>query len=323
MMTNASMTLAGIDIGGTKIGVCLGDDIGHVVDARRFAIDHEASPEDVLDRALGLLDEMMAEQRLEAPRAIGVPCPGPIDVTREAFLDPPNMPRWHDFEVMKFLRARRGPAVHMMNDANATALAEWRWGAAKGTRTAAFLTMSTGMGAGLIIDGQLFEGKLGLAGEIGHIRMRGDGPVGFGKRGSVEGYLSGPGMVQVAEAERRVAAQRGETTQLAAVDITPERLFEAARAGDAVAIRAVDRIGHMLGELIAMLTDLLNPEAIVLGTIGTAAFDLLEPRARAVVEREALPAAAALLRILPTGLKDKSSQAALAVATLAIESSDV
>ncbi len=153
------------------------------------------------------------------------------------------MPRWQHFPLVSWLQERADVPVAMMNDANASVLAEAYWGAAVGADTAIFLTMSTGMGAGLLLGGRVFEGPLALAGEIGHIRLRDDGPVGFGKRGSVEGYLSGPGMVQVAEAEARIYTQTGRTTALADEEITPPRLCTLARRGDPAAVAAMDRIG--------------------------------------------------------------------------------
>ena len=312
--------LAGIDIGGTKIGVCLGDATGRVIAAQQFPLDGAAPAGDVLDRAVTLLNEMVQRHDVGSPVALGVPCPGPIDYASRSFVDPPNMPAWHGVRIVEELERRFDGPVAMMNDANAMALAEWKWGAAAGAHTIIALTMSTGMGAGFILDGHLFEGPLGLAGEIGHVRLRDDGPVGFGKRGSVEGYLSGPGMLQVAEAEARLCRQTGEPTRLHEPGLTVARLCELAHEDDA-ARRVIDRVADELGRLLAMLVDVLNPEIIVLGTIGTAHFELFEPRARAVIERESIERAAKLVRIHPSGLVDRSSQSALAVAARATEAS--
>ncbi len=307
--------LAGIDIGGTKIGVCLGNADGRVLEAHRFPFDPAVPPIAVLDQAVQLLEEMMASRGIAAIDALGVPCPGPIDYKRQAFVDPPNMPTWHGFAIVDALRDRCSAPVKMMNDANATALAEWKWGAARGTDTAIYLTMSTGMGAGLVLGGRIFEGPLGLAGEIGHIRLRPDGPVGFGKRGSVEGYLSGPGMLQVAQSEARLCEQIGEPTILRDPGLTVEQVCVAAGdASDAAAVRVIDRCGEALGELIALLTDLLNPDVVILGTIGSAHLDLFASRARTVVDREAIGRSAQRMRICASGLSDRSSQSALAVA---------
>ena len=208
-----------------------------------------------------------------------------------------------------------------MNDANAAAYAEWLWGAAKGTNTAVFLTFSTGMGAGLIVDGRLFEGPLGLAGEIGRIRLSAgdDGPVGFGRRGSVEGYCSGPGMSQLAASEATICTHTNEPSALREIlardgIISPERLCEAARAGDAAARRVTERIATELGRIMAILTDILNPEVFVLGTIGAAFPDLFVPTATRAIRETAIPAAAAIVEVRPSTLPNRGDQQALAVA---------
>ncbi len=308
------MTLAtyfGLDIGGTKLGLSLADELGRILASDRLPTDHAQSPESILAEALDRLTRLAGENR---PVALGVAAPGPLSYAKGCLLEVPNMPRWQHFPLVSWLGERAEAPVAMMNDANASVLAEACWGAARGADTAVFLTMSTGMGAGLLLGGRVFEGPLALAGEIGHLRLRDDGPVGFGKRGSVEGYLSGPGMVQVAEAEARIFTQTGRETALSEGPITPKRLCELARAGDPAAVSALDHIGDALGRLCALLIDLLNPDVIVMGTIGTAYPDLFVDRARAVIQREAIPQAAAHVRIVPSGLEDRGNQTAAAVA---------
>lgn len=317
-------TILGIDIGGTKVGVCLGDETGRVLASDRLPTGPNAGPEETLKWAFRRLDEFRAQHcRGANASALGAACPGPLSYAEGRFLSPPNMPRWHDFPIRAALAERAGCDIVVMNDANATALAEWRWGAARGTNTAVYLTMSTGMGAGFVLDGRLFEGPLGLAGEIGHIRLREDGPVGFAKRGSVEGYLSGPGMVQVARAELLVCEHAGETTTLASLaaaahGITPENLCEAAHAGDPAALRCIERCARELGRLLAILTDVLNPDVFVLGTIGSRHFELFVPIARSVLDAEAIPHATRNVQIKPSGLPDRGNQSALAAACHAL-----
>jgi glucokinase len=313
--------LAGIDIGGTKLGVCVGTDEGRVLARKSTPMDHGRDPRDILREASEAIARLAAKAAPGSKvAAVGAACPGPLDYAKGAFIDPPNMPRWHHFGIREWLRGSFACPSAMMNDANATALAEWLWGAARGAATAVYLTMSTGMGAGLIIDGRLYEGPLGLAGEIGHLRLCGsdDGPVGFGRRGSVEGYLSGPGMVQLADSEALRCLQIGEKTMLSA-PITTESLCIAARAGDAAAIRVVDRIGHELGRLLATLTDILNPEVFVLGTIGTAYPDLFIPRAERTLRAEAIAASVAIARVVASTLEHRGDQSALAVARGAMQ----
>ncbi|MBX3405776.1 MAG: ROK family protein [Phycisphaeraceae bacterium] len=313
--------LLGIDIGGTKIGLCVGTPDGHVLARQSIPTARDQSPESILadcrDRLFALLAD--AAGASAAPAAVGASCPGPLDYPGGRFLDPPNMPRWHGFAIRDWLAANFPCRAGFMNDANATALAEWKWGAARGTTTAIFLTMSTGMGAGLIIDGRLYEGPLGLAGEIGRIRLRDDGPVGFAKRGSAEGFLSGPGMSQLAQQEALICTQRGEASMLREIveaggAMSAEALCAAAESGDAAARRVTDRIAVELGRLCAILTDVLNPDVIVLGTIGTAHPDLFIPGASRVLLEEGVAASARHVRIVPSALAHRGDQSALAVA---------
>ena len=326
--THAPPYLLGLDIGGTKIGVSLGTPQGKVLGYDRVPVDAQAPPEEVLGPALERLrtlgrDHGDALESSCGQWTLGAACPGPMSSREGRFLDPPNMPRWHGFALEAFLKRQLGIAhVAMMNDANATALAEWRWGAARGTSTAVYFTMSTGMGAGLIIGDRLHPGADDLAGEIGHIRLDPDGPVGFGKRGSVEGYLSGPGILQLAAAEARLAQQIGEPSVLlaSASPLTTQDVCHAAHTGDPAARRAMKRSATALGRLMALLTDLLNPEIFVLGTIGSAWPALFIPRAREVLEREALSRAAHRVRIVPSGLGPRRGDlSALAVAAHAVD----
>lgn len=320
--------LLGIDIGGTKIGLCVGTPDGHVLARQSIPTARDQSPEsslaDCRDRLLALLASAGGEGSSAAPAAVGASCPGPLDYPGGRFLDPPNMPRWHGFAIRDWLAANFPCPSAIMNDANATALAEHKWGAARGAGTAVYLTMSTGMGAGLIIDGRLYEGPLGLAGEIGRIRLRDDGPVGFAKRGSAEGFLSGPGMSQLAHQEALICTQRGEVSRLREIveagrALTAETLCAAAAAGDAAARRVTDRVAVELGRLCAILTDVLNPDVIVLGTIGTAHPDLFIPGASRVLHEEGVAASARHVRIVPSSLVHRGDQSALAVAARVLD----
>lgn len=304
-----STRLFGLDIGGTKIGICLGDSEGRILASDRIVTRPDADPAVLLEAALEGLRGLGS-----GAQAIGMACPGPLSYERGCLLEVPNMPRWHGFPIVDFVSERMALPVRMMNDANASVLAEAYWGAARGVRSAVFLTMSTGMGAGLLLDGRVYEGPLGLAGEIGHIRLSEEGPVGFAKRGSVEGFLSGRGILQVAQAERLICEQAGEATGLTEGALTVERVCQLAAAGDAAAARVTERVGARLGQLCALLVDLLNPEVIVVGTIGAAWPQLFLPAARRVLAREAIAASAALVRLEPSPLSDRGNQTAIAIA---------
>lgn len=317
----ARALIGGIDIGGTKIGLSIGTEDGRVLAADRIDVDRERDAPEMLALCRQRLLALAAEEgRRSGLAAVGCACPGPLDYAAGKFINPPNNPRWHGFGLRDWLGANFDCPSAMMNDANAAALAEFLWGAARGTSTSIFLTMSTGMGAGLIIDGRLYEGPLGLAGEIGRLRLRDtdDGPVGFGRRGSAEGYCSGPGMAQLARSEATACIHGNEDSVLVRAlksdgEISTRVLCEAARAGDAAALRVTGRVASELGRIMAIMTDILNPELFILGTIGSAYPDLFIPGATAAMRREAIPAAAAIVRVEPSGLTDRGNQQALAV----------
>lgn len=314
----------GLDIGGTKIGLSVGKPGGEILASSRLDVDHARTPEDLLGECKDTLLELAAACSCSSHAAIvalGAACPGPLDYKNGRFINPPNNPSLHGFPLRDWLASNFEFPTAMMNDANAAALAEWLWGAAKGANTAVFLTMSTGMGAGLIIDGRLFEGPLGLAGEIGSLRLRDtdDGPVGFGRRGSVEGYTSGPGMTQMAVSEAIACIHRGEESRLVTAfkstgTISTQEVCAAATAGDAAALRVTDRVSRELGRVLAIMTDILNPEVFVLGTIGAAYPSLFIPGAMRVLHEEAVAASAAIVRVVPSTLPERGHMQAMAVA---------
>src|SRR4051812_20971960 len=196
--------IAGIDIGGTKIAVGLADRDGQLLALSRFPPRVEPGPRRILDKAVNEIGKLLNESGARVVAA-GVGCGGPLDSKRGLILSPPNLPNWDHIDVITPFRDRFGVPVALQNDANASALAEWKWGAGRGTRNMIFLTFGTGMGAGLILDGRLYAGTNDMAGEVGHIRLAAEGPVGYGKAGSFEGFCSGGGIAQLA---RQIADQR-------------------------------------------------------------------------------------------------------------------
>jgi glucokinase len=211
------------------------------------------------------------------------------------------------------------PAL-LQNDANACALAEWRWGAAKGFGNAVFLTFGTGMGAGLILGGRLYSGTCSMAGEVGHIRLAEDGPEGYGKAGSFEGFCSGGGIARLA---RSMALERlnagGKAAFCEGIDdlgrIDARRVAEAARAGDPLAAEVYRISGRFLGRGLSVIIDILNPEVIVIGSIFARCMDLLWPEAQSMLARESLSLSAGACRVLPSMLGETIGDlAALAVA---------
>jgi glucokinase len=294
--------LLGLDIGGTKCAVILGRvEDGQVTITDRAAFATLPGPEANLTELERLGRTLLERARCQAS-AVGVSCGGPLDSRLGIIQSPPNLPGWDDVRIVERCQKYFGVPVLLQNDANACAVAEWKWGAGRGTRNMVFLTFGTGMGAGLILDGRLYSGTNDLAGEVGHLRLAEDGPEGYGKRGSFEGFCSGGGIA-------RFARLRGLNTR------TAQDIFAVAQAGDTQALALVEAVAEKLGQGLALIVDTLNPEAIVLGSIFARQREMLWPIAEKALRAEALPGALSVCRILPAELGDQiGDYAALALA---------
>jgi glucokinase len=334
--------LAGIDIGGTKCAVCLGrpGDQGDGLELlAREAFPTPPGPEPALAALGDALWRLLETERQNPGRrqaasgageagsrlaAIGVSCGGPLDGARGLILSPPNLPGWDRVDVLTPFRQRFGVPAALQNDANACALAEWRWGAGRGCRSLVFLTFGTGMGAGLILDGRLYVGASDMAGEVGHVRLAEDGPPGYGKRGAFEGFCSGGGIARLARqrAEAAIGAGRPPAfcpTPDALPGVTAEKVALAAQQGDGLALEIFDTVGQYLGRGLALIVDVLNPERIVVGSIYARQRALLEPVALRVLREEAHPHALAACQVVPSALGEHvGDYAGLAVAELAL-----
>jgi glucokinase len=251
-----------------------------------------------------------------------VSCGGPLAPKDGVILAPPNLPpSWHGVAITRRLTERFGGEAFLMNDANACALAEWQFGAGRGTRHMIFLTSGTGLGGGLILNGELYEGATGDAGEIGHVRLRADGPVGYGKAGSAEGFYSGGGIARLAESLITQGKAPPPQWYAPGTPLTTKVIADAAKAGDVLALDIMRRAGESLGEAQAILIDLFNPERVVIGGFFPRCRELLEPGMHAALEREALPLPRAACAIVPAALGDTiGSHGAIAVALRALKS---
>jgi glucokinase len=270
----------GIDIGGSKTVIALGRASGELLAEQRLEGWTGGSwPED-LERLAGHARTFMHTQGVARPEAIGVCAPGPLDPVRGVVLDAPNLAGWVAVPLVERLQAALGAPVRLENDANAAALAEWRHGAGRGARNLIFVTMSTGIGAGLILDGRLYRGTHFLAGEIGHAPIRRTGRLHAGLAGTLEAYAGGAALAQ----RIREDLVEGETSligELAAGDpsrISARLWVEAIRAGDRYARRLQRGFVEDVAQALAALVMTLDPDRIVLGTIVQQNPDLfLEP----------------------------------------------
>lgn len=291
-------TVWGLDIGGTKCALVIGDRTGKVlarwqVATADYGADWQRLINDLLKNAEGIYTR---------PLAVGVSCGGPLSSARGVIMSPPNLPGWDDVHIVEWLQNRLNVPAFLQNDANACALAEWQFGAGRGCKNMVFLTFGTGMGAGLILDGRLYAGTNDMAGEAGHMRLAPDGPEGYGKRGSFEGFCSGGGIRQLAQMEL-------------GKDLSCKQLCELADAGAADARRVLEKSADYLGRALAVLIDILNPERIVIGSIYARAERHFKDGALSAIRREALSLSSGVCEIVPAGLGDSIGDiAALSIA---------
>ncbi|MDR3337982.1 MAG: ROK family protein [Treponema sp.] len=300
----------GLDIGGTKTAVSFWEEGAEdfsgkgTVLIRKDQFSTTGSPEAVISRALDTIESLSAETGIETGRftALGISCGGPLDSGKGLILSPPNLPLWDRVPILSILGEKTGLPCFLENDANACALAEWYWGAGRGYRDMAFLTFGTGLGAGLILNGRLYRGAGDLAGEVGHIRIAEDGPEGYGKRGSWEGYCSGGGL------SRLYAEVTGRQE-------TGKYICDAAEKGEPEARNVIENCAFYLGRGLALLIDILNPQCIVLGSIFARSEGLFRTIVESVIEQEALALSRRQCVILPAQLGEfLGDRAALGVA---------
>jgi glucokinase len=310
----------GLDIGGTKCAVIIGD--ASFVIRKKITFDTrtergwQAIVDDLKKHGRSLLSGFPGNKL----KRIGISCGGPLDSKKGMIYSPPNLPGWDNVPITKIFSDEFGVDTALQNDANACALAEWLMGAGRGTSNMIFLTMGTGMGGGLILNGRLYSGTNDLGGEVGHIRLAKTGPVGFGKAGSFEGFCSGGGIAQLA---RTIVSEKLKKN--IPVDFCPSEDFlgsidtkmvaVAAQKGDKVALEIIRISAEYLGHGLSILIDILNPECIVIGSIYARNELLFKPILYEVLKQEAIPAALEVCTIRPAELGESiGDHAALCVA---------
>ena len=307
----------GIDIGGTKCALSVGEceaDAVKILHREEFPTKG-LSWQEVLEEFGKRIDRFLTSGRETASPLqianIGISCGGPLDSKRGVIMSPPNLPGWDNVPVVKFFADRFKVPVHLQNDANACAYAEWKFGAGRGTKNMVFMTFGTGLGAGIIIDGKLYSGTNDNAGEIGHIRLRENGPIGYNKVGSAEGFCSGAGMARLAQIR---ASEQGVDLP---DDFSAKELFRRVDAGDKFCTAVFKESAAHLGMILSYTIDILNPEVIVLGGVFMRQADRFMREIEPILEREALPFARKVCRIVPAGLSENiGDYAALAVANM-------
>jgi glucokinase len=311
----------GIDIGGTKCAVVVGDDDFNIHTKIQFETKtNERSYQAVLDEFFAHIELLFERFPRKQLKGIGISCGGPLDSKKGMIYSPPNLPGWDNVPIIEIFSKKYGVPAAIQNDANACALAEWLMGAGKGTQNMIFLTFGTGMGSGLILNGQLYAGTNDLGGEVGHIRLAKSGPIGFGKAGSFEGFCSGGGIAQLAKSIVTEKLQKGIQVDFcqdieSAGKLTAKSVAEAANAGDTTALEIIQVSAENLGRGLAYLIDILNPECIVIGSIYSRNEMLFKPHVDRILAEEAIASAVEVCQIKPALLGESIGDfAALCVA---------
>ncbi len=311
------MYYIGLDIGGTKCASTLGKiENGNIeILDKEYFLTANQDPYAIL----GKFSVFIEKHLNKGLKGIGVSCGGPLDSVKGIIMSPPSLPLWDDIEIVKYFEDKYNIKTHLQNDANACAVAEWKFGAGQGTSNMVFLTFGTGFGAGLILDGKLYSGTNDNAGEIGHVRLTKSGPEGYCKVGSCEGYCSGSGMVRLAEIMSKQKSLRSSYKEFSDTvgkdNISAKTISEFARKDNKFCKAVFKKSGEMLGRTLSLLIDLLNPEKIVIGGIYMRAYDLLYPQAKRIMERECLPFSLGVCEVVPAGLKENIGDiAALSIA---------
>jgi glucokinase len=302
-MARPPRAVLALDIGGTKlaVGVVTTDGKTHsfLVEPTRRDEGHEV----ILRRLFDLGHRAIDAAGLGEIAAVGISCGGPLDAETGVLLEPLHLPGWIDIPIVAMAVAEFGVPAVLENDASAAALGEYRYGEARGAATALYLTVSTGIGGGAVLDGELHRGAAGNGGEYGHIMVRPGGRLCLcGRYGCLEGYASGS---SIALRAREAVAASDQPTVLRDLDvILAEDVAAAARAGDAIATGIWDETTDVLAQAITDLVNVFEPDVVVIGGGVTRSGEQLLGPVRAAVLRDAMPPAAAAVRIESAGLGD-------------------
>jgi len=295
----------GLDLGGTNIKGGVVDENGKVlVQGEVPTLAHEG-PDKIVGRMAKLAEEMKAKAP-SPPVGMGVGSPGPLDPTTGMLYFTPNMPGWDNYHLGGKLKEKLGLNVVVDNDANVAALAEFRWGAGKSTKTMILLTLGTGIGGGVIFDGKLVNGPRVTAGEVGHITINDKGPkCGCGNHGCMEAYVGTEGILSRAKALLDLPGTVSILREMSGREyekLTPALISEAGLKGDGVAISILKETGRLLGVGTASLVNLFAPEVVILGGGVARAGEFIFTPMREEIRRRAMRPASEWVRVVPAAM---------------------
>ncbi|MCY1151545.1 MAG: ROK family protein [Sphaerochaetaceae bacterium] len=279
----------GLDIGGTKISVVLSNEKCEILHKIKFYTKSEF--EDNFQLIIDAINELKTKCSEEIV-SIGISAGGPLDSERGIFISPTHLPSWHGVNIKKRVEDVFNIPTFLENDANACALAEYYYGNGKNSKNFAFLTFGTGLGAGLILNGELYKGSNDQAGEIGHVRIAEDGPFCYGKFGSVESYCCGAGISLLHE-------------KLTNQKLSAKEIFDKAeKEHDFLALETVKESSKKLGLTLSILIDLLALDCIVIGSIYSRSQEIIDRFMLDVIDNEILDINKGLCDIKPSLLME-------------------
>jgi glucokinase len=278
----------GIDLGGTQVRAALVDEKGSLIARREELTDADGGPDRILSQIRALSDELLAAVNPAGVAGIGVSAPGPIDTVSGIATSIPTLSGFVDFPLRAELQQRFPFPVSLEHDGIAAAIGEWTFGAGRGVENLIYVTVSTGIGGGVIADGRVLRGRKGMAAHIGHMSVVPDGELcPCGNRGCFEAYGSGTAFTRRARAR---AAECSETTLgRSGDDIHSRDVFAAARAGDALANALIDEEAEILGRGFTSLIHIFSPDMLVMGGGLSNEFDRLQPGIQAYIAQRAMP----------------------------------
>ncbi|DAA95308.1 TPA: hypothetical protein CPT80_08330 [Candidatus Gastranaerophilales bacterium HUM_9] len=295
----------GIDVGGTNVKIALVNEKGGIVYSNSIPTRAEMGYEYTVNSMKEAIKELLKETNTSAKdvEGMGFGFPGQIDCKKGIVRLAPNIPGWVDVPIAEIMEKEFGIPTRVDNDVRCAALGELNFGAGKGCENLVCITVGTGIGSGLIINGKLVRGASNAAGEIGHIKldMTGGPLCGCGDRGCLEAFASGPSIVAMAE-EYIKGGKSTKYRELANPDITPYVVSVAAQQGDPVAKRIFTIIGEYIGVGLASVVNLLNPEKIIIGGGVAAAGDILMTPIKETLVKRAMPISGGAVEVVPAQL---------------------
>jgi len=318
MQGREKLPVLAIDLGGTKIIAAIISHQGQVMAKEYHPTLADEGPQSVIDRILSAIDHLLRVRNMGSSQlhSISIAAAGAIDLDQGVITISPNLPGWHDIPLRDIVRKECGVNTFLINDANAAALGEHHFGAGRGVNNLIYLTVSTGIGGGIIINGELYSGPCGSAGEIGHMTIDINGlRCSCGNVGCLEMLASGTAVAR--EAIRRIS--QGEESTLTEMvegkidNITAEKVGVAAQGGDSLALEVISKAATYLGVGMVNVVNIFNPEMIIVGGGVAQIGDLFLEPARQVVKERAFQLSAQAVSIVPAQLGDNAGLLGAAV----------